>query len=87
MTGNSPWISVKDAPMPDGESVLVYLAEPRHGTRFTIYSSRKISNGYMAIVGGLFDFDFGIEILAWRRLEDIEMEIPIGITENPDGVP
>jgi hypothetical protein len=74
---NSKWTRLVDEPLPKGETVLCYLAEEHHGSRFAIHSSRKIMNGYMGVINGLFDFDFGIEILAWRRMNDLADDMPI----------
>jgi hypothetical protein len=77
---NSPWIKFKDQKPPDGENVLIYLAEPRHKSRFAVYKSVKISNGYMVIIDGLFEWDFSTEILCWRYMNDLEEEIPLEFT-------
>lgn len=75
---NSPWVSIKDAPIPDGESVLLYLSKDYIGSRFVVATSIKTSNGYMVSIGGLFEWDFEIEtILVWRRLEDLKKELPL----------
>lgn len=77
---NSPWVRIKDSPIPDGENVLLYLSEEYCSSKFVVASSMKISNGYLIAIGGLMEFDFDKEtILAWRRLEDLEKELPLGM--------
>lgn len=81
---NSPWTLVEDSPIPDGEDVLVYLAEKRLGSNFAIHSSRRGSNCWIRTINGLFSWDFTTPILAWRRMGDLENELPLTITEEKD---
>lgn len=82
--GNSPWTLVKDAPIPDGEDVLVYLSEKRLGSKFAVHSSRRGMNCWIRTINGLFSWDFTTPIIAWRRMTDLENELPIEITEDKD---
>lgn len=77
---NSPWVLVTDEPVPEDRSVMLYLAEDRLGSRFAISKVNKISNGYMRVIDGLFDFDFDGKVLAWRDMESLERELPLSLT-------
>jgi len=82
MMSNSPWTFVADAPIPDGEDVLVYLSEAHLGSRFAIHVSRRGGDCWIRTINGRFVWDFTTPILAWRRMADLEMEIPMVIEED-----
>lgn len=68
--------------MPEDVDILLYLSKPYLGSRFVVSTSRKIINGHMRNIGGLFVFDFETEtILAWRYMNDLELELPMGISD------
>jgi hypothetical protein len=78
---NSPWILVSDKPVPEDRDVMLYLEKAHLGSRYAISKSQEISGGdYMRTVDGLFDFDLGIEALAWRPMDDFDDELPIELT-------
>lgn len=74
---NHGWISVDDQPLPNGRNVLVLFENPVHGMRFAIRISMKISNGYLAFINGIMEWDEPEKIVAWRSLDDIEDSIPL----------
>lgn len=73
---NHGWVNYDQQKPPDGESVLVLFDRPIHGTRYAVYSSVRISNGYMVVVNGLLLWDSPDRIVAWRNLDDISLTIP-----------
>ncbi|EPX84794.1 hypothetical protein [Salipiger mucosus] len=79
---NSPWIPTKDKPVPKDRAVLLWLAEERHGSRLALSKGFEISNGHLSVIDGLFHFDFATPILAWREVDSLIDELPLGLTGN-----
>lgn len=55
------------AQMPVGEPVLVFLARELTGSRIHAAQKKRAANGYLTLVGTLFDWD-APTILAWRPM-------------------
>lgn len=81
---NSNWIDASVEGPPDGKTVLAYIKGDRFGSSLVLIKSQKISNGYMAIIDGLFYFDFSNEILCWRHVDELENDIPLKFLEVND---
>lgn len=78
---NSGWVKFSDRKPPDGCDALVFLKEPSHGSRYKIWSSSKILNGYMVTIGDHFSFDFSGEILCWKLCSEITETVPLEFAE------
>ncbi len=79
---DSGWTSFEDAKPPDGSQVLCFIEGTRHGSKFVVWSSRKIANGYLVTIGDLFHFDSSSKLLCWKPLSDIEASLPLQFTDK-----
>ncbi len=68
---------IKGSPPEDREGIYLVWLSPQslHAEHIQTCSIRKVSNGYMSIIGGLFDFDVlgdDCKIIAYISLNDLK---------------